>query len=247
VSHGSSQPFMVPLNAVYNNVTVQGGAYMSANGTTLAFYAYGTVTVAGVITMDGHGYAGGTVGSTEGDSYTGAGQHTWLANGGGGGGGWSGSGGGGGGYGTPGSPGGKAYPDATSSAEGGGTYGDSSLSTLYPGSGGGCSELNPSSFGPAVGGAGGGIIHITSASIIVTGSISANGAGGKTSPTEGTQTYNIGGGGGSGGSVLLVAGSLTGSGNVTVSGGAGGYGYSSSGRDISGGHGGDGRFRFLHS
>ena len=59
VAHGSSGPFMVPLNALYNNVTVEAGAYMSANGTTLAFTAYGTVTVAGTITMDGKGYAGG--------------------------------------------------------------------------------------------------------------------------------------------------------------------------------------------
>lgn len=246
VAHGSSQPFKVPLNAVYNNVTVQAGAYMSANGMTLAFSAYGTVTVAGVITMDGHGYAGGSGGNRgshwQGDSYTGIGHSDGHANGGGGGGGeCADCGGGGGGYGTAGAPGGKPSDNGTL-IEGGGTYGDSSLSTLYPGSGGGCSGSYHDS--SAAGGAGGGIINITAASIVITGAISANGHAGASVLQQGS-IYD-GGGGGSGGSVLLTAGSFAGSSLVTASGGAGGYGQTTSG-PINGGAGGAGRIRFLHS
>jgi len=48
-------------------------------------------------------------------------------------------------------------------------------------------------------------------------------------------------------SILLVAGSFSGSSNVTATGGAGGVGtVGSTGEDISGGAGGDGRIRFAH-
>ena len=228
VAHGSSQPFKVPLNAVYNNVTVQAGAYMSANGTTLALTAYGTVTVAGTITMDGHGYAGGTGGDDrQGASYTGSGGKDNHANGGGGGGGsCADCGGAGGGYGTPGSPGTKPS-DNGELEQGGNTYGDSSLSTLYVGSGGGSSGVSQCDHGCpyGAGGAGGGIIQITAASVSVTGLVSTNGANGESAP----QTPNgnpfvgyHGGGGGSGGSILLTAGTFSGSSNVIARGGRGG-------------------------
>jgi hypothetical protein len=239
---------MVPLNAVYNNVTIQAGAYMSANGTTLAFSAYGTVTVSGVITMDGHGYAGGTTDQgMQGASPAGAGSKSIQPNGGGGGGGDCDlCGGGGGGYGTAGSPGHHPTHYTNTPAQGGTPYGDSSLSSLYPGSGGGSSSLQMCACRWADGGAGGGIIEITAAAITVTGRVSANGMDGQ-SRHEATGDSTYGGGGGGGGSILLVAGSFSGSSNVTATGGAGGVGtVGSTGEDISGGAGGDGRIRFAH-
>jgi serine/threonine protein kinase len=242
VAHGSGSPF-VP-SRTYHNFTVQAGAYVSAGGSTLVLSATGTVTVAGVITMDGHGYAGGhTDHIYQGDSYTGAGTGSPNANGGGGGGGWQEEcGGGGGGYGTAGETG-HSITLCSIPAAGGSTYGDASLTNLYAGSGGGASN-NTMGHPWAAGGAGGGIIKITAGAIIVTGSISANGQAGNSAFQYGPEY--CGSGGGSGGSILLVAGSLTGSARVTVAGGKGGYGSNPNG-DISGGAGGQGRFRFVHA
>ena len=107
---------------------------MSAGGTTLVLNATGTVTVNGVITMDGHGYAGGGKGMAsggdglQGASYTGAGDKSPYANGGGGEGAWC-SGlrlvGAGAVMGPPGS--GKAASGEGTIAQGGATYGDANL------------------------------------------------------------------------------------------------------------------------
>ncbi|MHB8959299.1 MAG: serine/threonine-protein kinase [Candidatus Limnocylindrales bacterium] len=205
VGHGASQPYIVASGAIFNNVTIDAGAYMSASGTTLSFIATGVLTVDGVITMDGRGYAGGSGGAGhQGNSYPGThtGQTSSAANGGGGGGGGDNDcGGGGGGYGTGGEAGhytASCQPGVR--AAGGSTYGDSSLSTLYLGSGGGASwnAVCDSGCPYANGGAGGGVINITASSIAVNGSIEANGAAGQSlaqTPNGGALTGYHGGGG----------------------------------------------------
>lgn len=244
VAHGAGNPF-VPTRT-YHNVTIEAGAYVSRGGTTLVLNATGTVLVSGVITMDGHGYAGGGAGRyQQGSSPSGTGASSTDPNGGGGGAcGSADCGGAGGGYGTAGSPGnvdtGNTVP------QGGLVYGDSLLSTLYPGSGGGTSGNSQCDVGctQMAGGAGGGIIVVTGSSITVTGRISANGLNGA-SAQQGSTGWR-GGGGGSGGSILLQAATINAPANlVTATGGSGGYGNNNK-VDVSGGHGGNGRIRYVH-
>jgi hypothetical protein len=108
---------------------------------------------------------------------------------------------------------------SSSNAVGGATYG-SFTQPANLGSGGGAGDEGP-------GGAGGGLIEIVAGgSVIVNGSITANGANGTNSRS----------GGGSGGSVWLTALALSGSGAITANGGAG--------EPPHGGGGGGGRIAF---
>ncbi len=122
------------------------------------------------------------------------------------GGGGSGAGGGGGSHAGIGGGGGTAF------AGGSILYGDAIFpSTL--GSGGGTGY-----YATAYGGAGGGIIQVTSTGVLtVNGTIRANGGNGN--PTD--FGYN-GGGGGAGGSVSVSAATLAGSGTISANGGTGG-------------------------
>jgi hypothetical protein len=101
--------------------------------------------------------------------------------------------------------------------------------------------------GGGAGGNGGGAISIQAQQIVVTGRISANGAdGGSAGLTNNTR----GGGGGSGGSILLRAATLDlGSGLVTATGGAGGFGIHDGdpSKPARGGAGGVGRIRIEYT
>jgi hypothetical protein len=113
--------------------------------------------------------------------------------------------GGGGGYGGYGASG---APVSTSpSPSGGSTYG-SVITPTDLGSGGG------SYYSPSIGGAGGGAIRLSVTGVLqVDGRISAAGAA----------APGASGGGGSGGTVSLTVGTLTGSGTISVNGGAGNF------------------------
>lgn len=253
-SHGEDNPYIIPENAEYTNVWIKSGAYASSQkwngsrGGVVRFKATGQVRMDGTLTVEGKGYRGGEAiygakGGCQGDSYTGQGQcssgdYTSANGGGGGGGNGADGGGGGGGYGTPGGPG--KHVDRNDS-EGGNTYGDSMLSTIYLGSGGGSSGAQSANWG-AAGGAGGGVIEIEAEEILVNGHISADGEDGYSVPNN--PGNDRGGGGGSGGSIKLKAHHLRlGNNKVTAIGGAGGYGTTADGRDLSGGSGGNGRIR----
>jgi hypothetical protein len=253
LAHTAANPYLIPLDAVFNSVTIKSGAFASTsawngnNGGVARFTAKGIVLIDGTLTVDGKGYRGGPVviGADEGkqgESYTGTGGKLAQPNGGGGGGGSSAdSGGGGGGYGNVGS---DAPPSPNITATyGGASYGDPTLKTLYLGSGGGSAGAQ-SAFPGGAGGSGGGAISITAGAIVVHGRISANGADGG---SAGNLPSNPrGGGGGSGGSILLHADTLDiGANLVTATGGQGGYGVRDSNPDLpaTGGNGSEGRIR----
>ena len=148
---------------------------------------------------------------------------------GGGQGGWktygrTGGGGGGGGHATRGTNG---PSNVNVPSEGGFTYGEDSLATIFFGSGGGAVGLavDPTL---AHGGGGGGIVIVDAASIALTVPSAVDVAG---ADEAGDEASNGSGGGGAGGSVLLeyrVA--MAGVENVNVGGGAGGVpGYHAGG------------------
>lgn len=206
------------------NVTVQNGGTLRAlewqRGAVerlqglIVFRASGTVTVefGGSITANQLGFRGGTGSPNKnepgdvGESYVANLPPTsaWLPNGapnaGGGGtpngppcGGSPGKGaGGGGGYGTAGAAGGSQSGGCP--AQGGQTYGSASLKErIYHGSGGG----GPSNDGPmGYGGHGGGMIMIFARTLIVAGSVTANGGKGT---VAGSGNETVTGGGGLGG------------------------------------------------
>jgi hypothetical protein len=141
----------------------------------------GTIQVGGSMLLDGKGYAAG-LGPGEGGHFSTNGFQV----------------GGGGGHGGV----GGNYPGAQN---GGGYAYDVVTTPEQPGSGG-------SSGIGLTGGAGGGALHLTvTGTLLVAGSISANGM-----PGTGEDC-----GGGSGGSIWLSAGTLTGAGTIAANGGAG--------------------------
>ncbi len=210
----------------------------------MAFLANGTLTVTGNIVANGCGFRGGaSVGTAQnnagkqGEGYSAVGgTQSENANGNGGGGGGqitvNGGGGGGGGNATVG-----AQNVTQSGGFGGGVYGSNDLTTSAFGGGGGGGGVGNTGGGVAdgAGGIGGGWIFATSTTLIVTGTITANGATGGNSGGHGAG----GGGGGGGGDILMKVQTATlGTGLVLASGGAGG----TTGGDLpNGGAGGDGR------
>lgn len=117
-------------------------------------------------------------------------------------------------YGAGAGYGGAGGDNSTRAALGGWPYGSATEPTAL-GSGGGNAFR-------AQGGAGGGTLRLTvNGTLIIQGSVAANGLVGGVSSE---QWYNYGGGG-AGGSVLLTAGTLAGSGVIAANGGAGGHGY----------------------
>jgi hypothetical protein len=194
---------------IYNFDTIQiaAGSTLRLSGsifpTPLYFLAQGTVTIAGTLDLSGaNGSQPGAPVQNAGFTVPGAGGY------------------GGGASAFAGGPalaglgpaGGAVYGSAVSTcpygSTGGGFTGDVFLVPLVGGSGGGG--------GYDSGGAGGGAILIASSvSIIVAGTITANGGS-----TSFNGPYGAGGGG-AGGGIRLVAPSIAGTGTITAAGGAG--------------------------
>lgn len=237
----------------YTNVTINTGVTYTAkawNGTVggiLAFYSNGTTTVTGSITASGKGFRGGAgrgpgnaLDGYQGEGSLGTGSISTSSNGSGGGGGNyvinQAAYGGGGGNGTVGSVG----PSDNNGVQGLGglTTGTTDLTTITFGGGGGSGATgNDSASYSLAGGKGGGIIVVFASSLVVTGTISANGSVGGDGPYQSKPA-----GGGAGGSILLKVGTATlGSSLVTANGGDGGY---TGAYSVYGASGGEGR---IHS
>jgi len=262
----SSDVVLVQRIPHHADVDVPSGATLTAlswaggGGGVVVFRATGRVTIDGSVDVTAQGFRGGDgpAGNssypTQGESYTGLGASgDTTANGGGGGAyptrGDNGDSGGGGGHGTSGTSG-TSY-DGSAVTSGGGTYGDATLSGLHLGSGGGGGSPDAEGDGTDTtndcgdGGAGGGLVAIFSATgIDVAGSVLADGADGEDAVSLEGEVG--GGGGGSGGTLYLVAPSLSLSGTVRATGGAGGSSAWHSGLPYGSawaGDGGDGRIR----
>ncbi len=247
----------------FTDVTIPAGKSIAApawngnSGGIVVFRASGTVSVAGSIDAQAKGYRGGAAKpinettnnaryATSGESWTGVGNDSSNSenNSGGGGGGIPAFGtfvadGGGGGHETPGGNGINPTSPTSSIPGLGGSSGWrlSALQLLFgPGGGGGMSYA--SSYGnPSDGRAGGGVVVLFIRHLQVTGTISANGAGGN----PGTNTIGINGGAGAGGTIQIYGHSLDiGSNLVTAQGGA-----SFSGSGFGNGAGGDGLIFFI--
>jgi Putative metal-binding motif len=148
-----------------------------------------------------------------------------------------GGGGGGAGHGGPGGDGG--YYFAGDTGFGGVRYGSEYDPTyVLMGSGGGGGGASCSGEGGR-GGGGGAAILIEAGTVIVNGTINANGAKGATGPDN----YTGGGGGGSGGTVQIDAGIIDGDGEILASGGDGGDNGPQASLESGGGGGGGGRIR----
>ena len=213
----------------YSSINIPAGVTITFDNATIK--CNGPVLIAGTVSGNGTGYAGGIAdGNEQGGGNDGSGSGK-------GGGGYGcridhfeAASGGGGGYGSAGTAGigihGNPGPGIAGPA-----YGDAQLTTLCMGSGGGAggTQARPTRVGGS-GGAGGGAIKIIAPNITVSGSLSACGANGGASAWAG-------GGGGSGGSIYLIGNSVSISGSLSVSGGTGGSG------SMPGGAGGVGRIR----
>ena len=240
-------------------------------GGVLVFRATGAISIAGSIDVSGSGYLGGT--GVAGSSSTPTSGGTWsegpasatsfatAVDGGGGaaeattdyafcgGGGAYASDGGGGEY-------LNRYIPTTNTLSGGASYGDSTLTEWFFGSGGGAGGPDDEPDGISTdnvtgdGGAGGGLVALYSGvEIIVSGSILADGSDGENATHLADAEGELGGGGGgAGGQVLLVADTLTLSGTVQALGGAGGYwAVTTTSRLGYGGDGSDGRIRLEYN
>ena len=227
----------------YATLTVGVGATLTTNpydyasglGGIIALRAT-TVTVDGSVNVDGLGFVGGTsVSAAFSYGQKGNNGHSYDGTVPGGGSGGRGSSslcsGGGGGYGTGGGSG------STFFEPGGASYGDSELSKIYLGSGGGSGGARyPYGGTSGAGGAGGGIIVIAANAVNGSGTLSSAGADGENGVSG---SYAGGGGGGSGGSIKVMA-LITVSVTTDISGGIGGLNFSVSTGDA-GGDGGQGR------
>lgn len=267
---GKAQVIKVPQ---YRTVTVASGARLTApawDGTTggiLVFKANGEIQIRGEVWASGLGYQGGSGGDYQaavykaqgwqGESNTGGGSGSRLANSSGGGGGEGddgsitgtdqkivGAGGGGGGHATSGTSGVQAGDKPSLS----GLAGSSTVWSSQPakvnlgaGGGGGGADDSASCRGGG-GGRGGGLVVMAAPQVEVSGLIAADGQNGSSgSATDNCRTG--GGGGGAGGSILVTGSDVAfSSGQVWVRGGAGGSGRGpNSPTGGNGGSGGNGR------
>ena len=263
----SDQIVLVQRVPQYTDVSVASGGVLTTagwdglSGGLLVFRATGTVSVdsGGRLDMAAGGYQGGTTGllgsdcdSYQGESYTGPGEGEyagtcaayneatgeWAANGGGGGAHICGGGGehAGGASAADSWTGGSATP-----AQAGGTYGETDLTTMFLGSGGGGVWNGSTSCigtGPGSGGNGGGLVYVGADMIELLGADTLLAHGGSTTAcARGTWTY--GAGGGAGGTVWLIADEVDlATDSIDAEGGTG------EARNIrAGGDGGDGRVR----
>ena len=248
-SNSKAQVLKVPH---YRDVTVQGGGTLTAHawdGTTggilaLRVSAALDVQSAGVIHTNGKGFRGGIMPDSGWTSHGNSGESqlgpsvigSYNANGGGGGGGcdYQNSGGSGSSYGSEGTNGGGNQ--CANDHKMGYVYGDTSLTSLFLGSGGGsaggcCAD----------GGSGGGLIAVFARTMSILGRIESRGANGQDGVNDGPA-----GGAGSGGSIKLTGQAVSlGSNLVTAIGGTGGWSntlYGGTARAV-GGNGGSGRIR----
>jgi hypothetical protein len=263
----SDQVIIVQRVPQYTDVTVGAAGTLTAaawdglSGGLLVFRASGTLAVAGggALDMAASGYPGGTTGTLgtncdayQGESYTGPGEGEyggtcvayneatgeWAANGGGGGAHICGGGGE--------HAGGASAADSwtggsATAAEAGGTYGETDLTTMFLGSGGGGVWNGNSACtgtGPGSGGGGGGLVYVGADAVDLAGGDAVLAYGGSTTAcAQGSWTY--GAGGGAGGTVWIIADDVVlAADSIDAEGGAG------EARNIRvGGDGGDGRVR----
>ena len=202
----------------YNTLHIMGGGSLVVNSVVMGASGWvrikaNTITIdnGGSIVADGGGYPG--VDAMNGMAQT-------ASNGGGGMGQTPGLPGGGGGYFAAGSDG-TGESTATMCVDqpnspGGKAFFDMVTKTLALGSGGGAAHPLTTLPGTA-GGAGGGGIQLSAATIVINGKLSANG---NTAFAAG----GAGPGGGSGGSIEIFSAALSGAGTVSVKGGDGAHG-----------------------
>ena len=175
------------------NLTVRIGAGPSIP----VFAASGKLIIEGTIDVTGHGGPGGP------PNGSGTMLQSAMDRGGGGGAGMGvGAGGGGGGYGTSGIAGSAGMGTGGSA---GGTYGDTRVVPVIPGSGGGGGSSTSTTFDSNRGGAGGGALVLFAHNLALDGSLIANGEAGHDSDVMGSGV----GGGGSGGAILISADAIT--------------------------------------
>jgi len=261
----------------YTSVTVNNGGVLTCdawNGTVggvLCFKANGAVTInsGGSISANGKGYRGVTqkvalwrnANGGQGEGFYGTGipsgangsgncnnSAAWnLANGNGGGGGTGCGDSGGGGGGSYATAGGIGTNWGHTPGDGGNTVGNTSLTLVYMGGAGGEGGADEDGAYNGAGGNGGGIVIISTNSIVATGTISSIGNNGNdgSNGSPGSGCGTTAGGGGAGGSILLQINSFSGSGsNVLVGGGLGGNSTGGcNGVVQTGGNGGTGRIR----
>jgi hypothetical protein len=201
----------------YNNVTVNGvltgSPWSGLTGGLAVFRVSGTLEGSGLIHMNAGGYRGGQSPqgtAFQGESYAGPGlsARNPYPNLGGGGAGWESRGNGGGA--------GHATNGTTSTDLNGGygglSYGQSTLTKLLPGSGGGGAEYwnghewSATGNDGGDGGNGGGIVFVAAYQIAFSGTVSAAGANGDPG-REGI--YDMQGGAGSGGSVRIEGNTIS--------------------------------------
>lgn len=219
----------LPPDGIFNFTTVNipSGVTVTfkknAANTPVYILASGDVTISGTIDVSGKSSVTGTIpgvggpGGVDGGYTGGTGLPggKGLGSGGGLGGPASCIYGGGGSFGSTGGTGGSC-------AVGGSTYGNPRLVPVIGGSGGGGSGNNGSNCGGG-GGGGGAILIASSGTIMINGSIMANGGG---------RRCGDGAGGGSGGALKLIANNISGTGIISAYGGG-----------TTGGKGGQGRIR----
>ena len=215
------------LNGATLNVPVEEPLIVHAN--------YIEVDSSSSVNADGKGYAGGAgdTGSLNDGSGPGAGGGGFYQDS-------KAGGGGGGGYGGKGRNGGN---DADVRGPGGASYGGSCYSgdhTFYLGSGGGAGAGDGSGSGGS-GGAGGGAIKLEADTVIINGSISANGSHG----AQGGSNCGSGGAG-SGGTIYIAGSSITISDGVLSAAGGNGADASNNEKYSSGGGGGGGRIKVFY-
>ncbi len=219
----SSGPPVAIWNFTVLNIPTTVTVQVTTNSLAIpVFAATQSITIAGVVSLDGVGGLNGAA-STSGHNPDSA-----AAGAGGGAADGSGGGGGGGAYGTNGATG------SGSGGVGGLSYGTPTvLPVLFGagGGGGGALASAPSPL-PGVGGPGGGAIGLLSPTVEIDGTISVNGIDGATG--------NGGGGGGAGGSILISAGIVTIGAGATLS-AMGGHGGVGAAGGSGGGDGGTGR------
>lgn len=209
---------LVAGDHLFHEVSIPAGVTLTTQG--LVNITAKSVNIAGVVSGNGQGNAGGA--ATSGGAMgvgPGAGTPASPMN----------SGSGGGSYGGVGGTGGFDAGDTP--GVGGAIYGTDSAQTIEMGSGGAASD-------GSAGGAGGGALRLSSKTITVSGSIEMNGASGQ-QPGSGR-----GGGGGSGGGILIIGGTVALTGTLSANGGGGSIGTSTANDD--GGGGGGGRIKIFH-
>ena len=221
---GSAAPAGPALAVLHTRAfQVDQGAIVRVVGSRpLGVVASGDIAIAGTLDAGAHGVepgAGGAIpGAGDGKGETGSNTND--------------TGGGGAGFGTMGARGGNAGAPSSPGGAGGPEAGDTNLTVLVGGSGGGSGYVNGCLSPPAMdalGGAGGGAIQLFAKGtirILGSGRIHAGGGGGSggtncpVGPTA--NKGGGGGGGGSGGAIFLQARVVDHAGILAANGGAGG-------------------------